>query len=216
LRIQSGGVTEVVMKSPHNNSVYTLIQSDKTFSDLNGHWAKGDIELLASKLIVAGVTDTSFAPNSKITRAEFAALLVRSLGLTVNAMESSFTDIEAQDWFSGDVEAAVKAGLVKGFAIGTFQPGAQIIRGQMASMIAAALKFVDKAPDISTLQTDVLDSFTDAVSIQAWAKDAVAISVEAGIISGRSDSTFAPDQDATRAEAAAMLRRMLQYVQFIN
>ena len=111
---QLNGTTEVKFKR-NGNSTYAVVSSSKTFGDINGHWAKADIELLASKLIVNGVTDANFAPNTNITRAEFAALLVRSLGLTPNAAAASFHDVHASDWFAGGVGAAVKAKLVSGY-----------------------------------------------------------------------------------------------------
>ncbi|MCD9024643.1 S-layer homology domain-containing protein [Cohnella silvisoli] len=210
------GVTNVVMKSPHN-SIYTLVQSDETFLDLNGHWAKDDIEKLASKLIVRGKSGTEFAPEVMITRAEFVALLVRSLGITVNAEESSFKDVQKNAWFADEVEAAVKAELIRGFTDGTFRPEDLITREQMANIMAAALKFVDNQPEKSEYIDNLLERrFSDADKIHTWARDAAAISVKAGIISGRTETTFAPAATATRAEAVAMLGRMLRYIQFIN
>jgi hypothetical protein len=201
------------MKSPHN-SIYVVIQSDKTFPDLNGHWAKADIEMLASKLIVKGVSESEFAPEARITRAQFVALLVRSLGLAANNAESSFRDTQTNDWFSGEVEAAVKARLVKGFADGTFRPNEQITREQMAAIMAATLKFAGNEPAIDV--PELSDRFTDADKIHAWAKDAAAIAVGAEIMIGRANATFAPAAFATRAEAVSMLRRMLQHIDFIN
>jgi len=111
----------VTIRSPHN-SIYTVIESDQTFADLQGHWAKTDVELLANKLIIDGATGTTFAPDSKITRAEFAALLVRSLGLLEEKPEHPFRDVNEADWFAGAVGAAQQAGLIGGYEDGSFRP----------------------------------------------------------------------------------------------
>ncbi|QJD81945.1 S-layer homology domain-containing protein [Cohnella herbarum] len=206
--------TEVVMKSTHN-SIYMVIRTEKTFSDLRGHWAKGNMELLASKLIVKGLSATEFGPGVSITRAEFTALLVRSLGLGAIASDRSFQDVNAKSWYFDDVQAAVKAGLVKGLADGTFRPDDLITREQMTVIMAAALRFVGKEPADAD-ENKSLDRFTDEDKIHAWALDSAAISVKAGMITGREDSTFAPTAFATRAEAGSMLVRMLRYIEFID
>ncbi|WP_135549248.1 S-layer homology domain-containing protein [Paenibacillus cymbidii] len=215
------GVTEVAMQSPHN-SVYTVIRTAKTFADLQGHWAMETIELLASKLIVNGVSAEAFAPEASVTRAEFAALLVRSLGLGEAAAASSvpFRDVEADAWYAGVVQAAVQSGLVTGFGDGTFRPEERITREQMTVMLAATLKFAGKVPaaDDSATQTQLqpLDRFVDRTAIHDWAIDSAALAVRAGIVDGLPDATFAPTAFATRAEAGTMLVRMLRYAAFLN
>ncbi|MBP1991931.1 S-layer homology domain-containing protein [Paenibacillus eucommiae] len=194
------------------NSLYSVIQHAKTFGDVAGHWAKSDVELLASKLIVNGVADSKFAPDKLITRAEFSALLVRSLGLAEVKAEG-FKDVAAADWFSGSVGASQKAGLIDGYEDGTFKPNAMITREQMVTMIIRALKVSDKEV---ALDQSVLNKFADGASISSWSKEAVAKSITAGIVQGMTDTTFAPQQNASRAQGTVMLKRMLQYLKFIN
>jgi len=79
----------------NGNSIYAVVNSKKEFTDINNHWAKEDIELMTSKLIANGMTKTEFAPNEKITRAQYVSLLVRALGLTYeDKIEINFTDID--------------------------------------------------------------------------------------------------------------------------
>lgn len=73
------GQTEVTMKRT-GNSLYAVVSSNQTFEDLAGHWAQADVELLASKFVLKGVAAHTIAPDASITRAEFAALLVRASG----------------------------------------------------------------------------------------------------------------------------------------
>ncbi|NOU75468.1 hypothetical protein GC098_29485 [Paenibacillus sp. LMG 31458] len=207
----SDGITTASIKRP-GNSIYTVVESAKTFEDLKDHWSQADVELLASKLVINGMTESSFAPQNEITRAQFAALLIRALGLSeTNAAQ--FTDVKTNDWFAGAIGAASKAGLVDGFENGTFQPDANITREQMAVMITRAMNFAGKK---AAADAKGLAGFTEAGSISEWAKEAVAQSVNAGIINGVTNQTFVPNAKASRAEAAVMLKRLLQYEQFIN
>lgn len=210
--VNSDGTTDANIKR-NGNSIYSVITSFKSFDDIKGHWAKSDIELLASKLVVSGATDTGFAPEANITRAEFATLLVRALALTSNTGAASFNDVGATDWFAGAVGAAVKAKLVSGFEDGSFQPNAPITREQMAVMVAKALSAAGKTVEG---QGELLNKFNDNTEISSWAKASVSQTVKAGIISGMTDSTFVPSANASRAQAVVMLKRLMQYVNFIN
>jgi hypothetical protein len=205
------GKAEVTIKR-QGNSIYAVVQSSKTFDDVKGHWAKNEIELLASKLVIKGTSDTTFGPNNHITRAEFAALLVRSLGLKEEGA-TRFTDVPANSWFAGTAGASAKAGLIEGFEDSTFRPNERITREQMAVMITRAMTFAGKSTAVDLKQ---LDKFTDSKSLSTWSKNAVAGAVSAGIVNGVTETEFVPAASATRAEAAVMLKRFLQFVQFIN
>ncbi|MBW7453880.1 S-layer homology domain-containing protein [Paenibacillus sepulcri] len=212
---QTDNLTRVTFKR-NGNSVYTVLSFTKTFHDVSKHWAKADIELLASKLVVKGVTDSSFAPDSSITRAEFAALLVRSLGLSLETASADFADVKSSDWFAGAIGAAVQAKLVDGFTDNTFKPNDTINREQMAVMVARAIKAAGKTIDVSGKQNELLAKFQDKAAISSWAQAAVAQSVETNIITGMTNDTFVPLANASRAQAATMLKRFMQAAHFIN
>ena len=212
---QANGSTKITFKR-NGNSIYTVLSSTKTFNDINKHWAKSDIELLSSKLVVKGTTDSSFSPDNKITRAEFAALLVRSLGLTSNAGSTTFADVKSTDWYAGAINAAVQAKLVDGFTGNSFKPNDTITREQMAVMISRAITAVGKANDTSVIPNQALAKFKDKASISSWAQMAVAQSVDANIITGMTHETFVPSANASRAQAVVMLKRLMQHVEFIN
>lgn len=197
------------------NSVYTVVEpaAIKSFDDLEGHWAKADVQLLISKLLVNGRTDSAFVPQGEITRAEFATLLSKGLGLTGASGARQFSDVGSEAWYADAVGAAAGAGLVQGFADGTFAPDAKITREQMAVMISRALAFAGK-PKASDAQQ--LASFKDLGDISAWARDGASQVVATGIMNGVSPSSFQPSAYASRAEAAVVLKRLLQHVQFIN
>ncbi|WP_028547968.1 alkaline phosphatase family protein [Paenibacillus sp. UNC451MF] len=209
------GKTEVVMKRT-GNSVYTIASAQKSFKDLSQHWAKTDVELLASKQLVQGVSDSRFDPDSRVTRAQFAALLVRALGLNEVSSGSKFTDVREGEWFAGSVKAAAKAGLVSGFQDGSYHPEEPITREESAVMISKALRIAGNLDAAAVKQEQTIHEFKDQSQISLWAQEAVKQSASAGIITGMDDDAFGPSEYTTRAQAAVMLKRLLQHVQFIN
>ncbi|WP_203363333.1 S-layer homology domain-containing protein [Bacillus sp. REN10] len=188
-------------------SMLTVLSNDKVFKDTNRHWAKKEIHSLASKLITSGKTDDLFAPEQKLTRAEFAVLLVRAMQVPVKEYEGIFTDVpESKTWAAAQIEAANRAGIVLGKEDGAFDPDANITREQMAVMITRAIEYQ---------QADLLDSlklnqsFKDDKRIGDYAKVSVKQAVELGIINGYKNGKFEPKRETTRAETAVMLYRML-------
>lgn len=210
--LKADGTTEVTIKR-NSNSYYTVVKSSKTFGDVNGHWAKSSIDLLASKLIITGTSNDTFAPSQSITRAEFAALITRSLGLASVNGETTFKDVNGAAWYAGAIRTAAAAGLISGYTDGTFKPGSPITRQEMASVLAKAIKFTGKTLNA---EPSVLAKFNDVASIPAWSKAAITEIAAEGIIQGMNDGSFAPQKLATRAEAATMLEKTLKSLQFIN
>ncbi|RAV21050.1 S-layer homology domain-containing protein [Paenibacillus contaminans] len=199
------------------NSLYAVVESRKSFTDVREHWAKAEIELLASKLVVNGMTETSFVPERPVTRAEFAGLLVRALGLREDpASAKPFRDTAPEDWFAGAVGAASKADIVDGFEDNTFRPDETITREQMAVMMLRALRFTGQHHAVVGKQNSVLAAFDDHEEISAWAKASVEQIVQAGLMNGVTSKHFAPNEHATRAEAAVVVKRLLQAAAFIN
>ncbi|SHE13525.1 Endo-1,4-beta-xylanase A precursor [Chlamydia abortus] len=213
---KDGDNSKVTIKR-NGTGVYAAIETDISFNDVASHWAKSYVDLLSHKLIVDGYEDGSFGPERNITRAEFAAIVVRSLGLSANASSSStFSDVQSGDWYAGVVSAAVQSGLVDGYEDGTFRPNAQINREELAAMVVRALAYAGKDVKVSSTEQDaLLAKFADADSI-VWGQAELAAAVKAGIVDGMTDTTIAPRNDATRAQAAAMLNRLLNNAGFIN
>lgn len=206
----SGG--EMVIQKP-GNSLYTVVNYDKNFTDTANHWARADIKLLADKLIVFGNSETTYNVKGTLTRAELAALVTRSLGLDKVAT-SSFSDVSASSWYNGVVGAAVKAGLMEG-TNGRFSPNALVDREEFVSVLVKALEFVGQGIELSAAeQASILSQFTDSGDIDGE-KTSFAVAVKAGIVLGNPDDTLTPDRPANRAEAAALLKRFLTLIGFI-
>jgi N-acetylmuramoyl-L-alanine amidase len=210
----SNGVA--TLKSTHN-SIYTVIETEaKSFADLADHWSKKDVEKLASNLIVNGTGADKFEPTRAITRAEFAAMITRALGLSTSATTDKFSDVDSSAWYAGAVAAAANAGIVNGDTAGTFRPSAVITRQELAAMVVRAMKFAGKEVTLTDAQvSEALAAYTDADKL-GWAKAEVAAAVSAGIVKGQNATSVAPLATSNRAEAATMVIRLLTNVGFLN
>lgn len=207
------GKTTATLKR-NGSSIYTVVESNKSFTDVASHWSKADVELLANKLVVDGATDTTFQPDRNITRAEFAALVVRSLGLSSATATSNFTDVKSDAWYASTVATAAKAGIIDGYEDKTFRPDAQITREELAAMVIRAMNYANISTNVSDPQS-VLSKFKDSNKI-VWAQKEIAAAINAGLINGMTDDTIGSASQATRAQSATMLKRFLSVANFIN
>ncbi|MBW7474701.1 choice-of-anchor I family protein [Paenibacillus oenotherae] len=210
------GKPAMEMKRP-GNSIYSVIHFKKDFADLSGHWAEKDVETMASKLIVNGVNENDFAPGKAVTRAEFTAMVVRGLGLSLSSEAAMFTDVAPDAWYAGAVSAAVKFGLINGKTADKFAPDAWITRAEMAVMIARAITAVQSEgkPEAGS-RASVLGKFKDASAIPQWAAEGAALLVDKGIMQGSTAGAFAPADNATRAQGAVILLRALKELDFVE
>jgi len=194
------------------NSVYSVIYSPKTFKDVENHWAKEAVEDMASRLVVSGVGEDKYEPDRDITRAEFAAIAVRALGLMRSGTgKDVFNDVPKDAWYYDAVAITYEYNLIAGYGSGQFGPNDNLTREQAMTMIARAMKITGMEAGMRDSEVSkVLAGFTDANSAADYAKSGIAACVKTGIISGRSKTTLAPKDNITRAEVAAIVRRLLQ------
>lgn len=204
----SGGKTTATISSM-TNSVYAIISHTAKFSDLTGHWAEATVLDMGARLIVNGAEEGLYKPDQSITRAEFAAILVRALGLKLESDQAVFSDVPATDWYNQAVQSAYRYGLISGFEDGTFRPMNTITREEAMSMIANAMKLT-ALKSSATQAEEVLNGFADASELSDWAKTAVLDCLGTGIAGGRSDTGLAPQSGVTRAEVAVMVQRLLK------
>lgn len=181
------------------------VQKLPSFSDISGHWAEHPIIQAAVEGIVSGYPDGTFRADRPVTRAEFTLMLVNALQLQrTNPADtlSAFTDQDQiGTWAKEAVAIAQQAGIVTGYEDGKFRPNAHITRAEMAVMVAKALQ----------LPTDQYSStsFSDDQTIPQWAKGAVEAIRIKQIMEGRGDHRFVANEQATRAECAVILLRVL-------
>ncbi|OOE01310.1 alpha-amylase/pullulanase [Anoxybacillus kestanbolensis] len=189
---------------------FALLEQNKTFNDVTSRlaWAKDEIEVLASRSIIQGVTKDHFEPNKPITRAQFAVLLARALQLPTDVYKGVFTDVSSQMvWAAPHIEAAYRAGIVQGDK-GLFKPNDVITREQMATMLVRALAYKNQ----HTKGNEPL-TFADESAIAPYAREHVQLAASLQLIRGtvvNGKLVFKPKANATRAESAVMLYRLLQ------
>jgi hypothetical protein len=177
------------------------------FTDIQGNWAQNHIEYLTSKGIVNGTGANTFSPNKSLTRAEFVKLLVGTLGnidLTT-AKIGTFKDIADKQWYTDYANWAGEKGIVEGDDNGNFGPNDMITREQMAVML---LNFAD-AMNIKLEMVNEPVEFKDASQISSWAAKPVSIVQRSGLINGKPDGSFDSKGSATRAEAAKVIKMLI-------
>lgn len=185
-----------------------VTEQGKTFPDIAAHENKSAIEALASRGIINGMGDGMFAPDKTMTRAEFAAIIVRGLGLTPRT-DSAFTDVSPAAWHAGYIGTANAYGIVNGVGNSKYDPEGTITRQEAAAMAARAAKLcgMDTSMDDTAIR-EMLAQFTDYVKVDSWAKEATAFCYGSGILD-QSDLEILPGKAIKRCEIAQMLFNML-------
>jgi len=199
------------------NSTYTLIWNPLEFEDTANHWAIAAVNDMGSRLIVSGVGGNRFRPDQDITRAEFAAIMVRGLGMEQGKDNASFTDVTAASWYSGAVQTAYVYDLISGFEDGSFRPDDKITREQAMVIIAKAMELTGLAESVRSADPEqLLKPFIDIEDVSEWARSGIAAGLQAGIVTGRDGGLLAPQAFISKAEAAVIVRRLLQKSELID
>ncbi|HHV70989.1 MAG TPA: hypothetical protein GXX38_00070, partial [Clostridia bacterium] len=170
-------------------------------NDISGHWAEASITRMVGQKIISGYPDGSFKPEAKISRAEFATLVVKGFNLPAGSGKV-FSDT-AGHWAQAAIATAYANNIISGYSDTMFGPDDPITREQMAVMIVKAAK-LSGATNGKT--------FADNSAISTWAQEAVKIAVANNIITGYPDNTFRPQGNATRAEASVVLDKTLALI----
>lgn len=200
--------TKITVKGIVNFPVKEEGATAKVFTDLDSvPWALDAISEMSTIGIVKGKSDTEFDPNNNVTRAEFASLMVRTLGLTGQGT-NPFKDVTSEDWFMEDVSIAYKYGIITGISSTEFAPNDPITREEMATMIVRAMRVAGDFKANNVYGT--LSQYADYSLISDWAGESVAIASEKGLVKGVENNCFSPDTKATRAQAAVIIYRFYQ------
>ncbi|MBT9685291.1 S-layer homology domain-containing protein [Pseudoflavonifractor sp. MCC625] len=189
--------------------VYCYENSKGIFDDTKNHWAKESVAYLARRGVVNGIGNNLFNPQGTITRGQFAQILANMSGddfsgCTTNA----FSDVSTQ-WFAHAVAWAVENSVVDTDE-STYRPDEPITREDMALML---YRYATKVAGSQLPAIKDTITFTDAQSIDAKTIEAVTAMQRGGIINGIADGNgfcFAPQKQATRAEASAMIARFYE------
>ncbi len=199
------------------NSIYSVIYSPAEYKDVIGHWAMEAINDMGSRLVISGTGNDRFEPDRDITRAEFTAIIVKGLGLfRPKTGKDLFEDVTKGAWYYDVVSIAYEYELISGYGDGKFGPMDKITREQ-------AMTIVERAMDITELELDFADIekekalvvFSDLGQLSEWSENGITKCVKAGIIKGKNEKILAPKNGVTRAEAAVIIRRLLQKSELI-
>ncbi|MGK7928425.1 MAG: S-layer homology domain-containing protein, partial [Spirulina sp.] len=167
------------------------------------HWAQGFIRRLASVELISGVGDGSFKPDAPINRAQYAALLVKSLNPPAIRPAAQFLDVGENFWGLEAIDRAYQGGFISGFPDRTFHPDQQLQRLHLWVSLAGGL-------GLSGGDESVLSRYSDRQEIPAYARSAVAAATRSRLIVNYPDrDRLLPKQNATRAEAAAAIHQVL-------
>ncbi len=177
------------------------------FTDISKHWAKESIDYMVGRGLLSGTSDTTFAPDTAMTRGMLAAALGRLAGIDVNSYKTgSFTDVKAGNTFQPYIEWAYKKGIINGAGNNLFAPDRAVTREEIAVIIA---NYAKAAGYTLPVNREVV-LFTDNSSIGSSYLAAVKAMQQAGIMMGGSGNKFNPKANATRAEVSVMLHRYIK------
>ncbi|MDD9267226.1 S-layer homology domain-containing protein [Paenibacillus sp. GCM10023248] len=200
------------------NSTYTVIWHPVHYTDIDDHWAKDAVASMGSRMIVTGFEDQQFHPDQEMTRGEFAAILVRALGIQLPNYAGSFSDVGPSDWYSRYIQAAYAYDLIDGYEDGSFRPRDTITREQAMAVIAKAMKITGiGAKPLNENQTEILlQPYMDMKEISEWAVNGVADCLQKEIVVGKSQHSIDPKAFITRAEVVVSIQRLLQKSELIS
>ncbi|MEA4848263.1 MAG: glycosyl hydrolase family 18 protein [Clostridiaceae bacterium] len=192
----------LVDKQTATDELLFFEENSYNFTDIAKYWARDEILELSYMDIMKGYNSTTMLPEKSISREEFIAMLVRAIGLPVDdEFTESYTDVTEKNWSHKYITAAKENGLLTIFSGYYFYPYREITREEMAVITAKAVQNAD-------VNGEKL-SFKD-ISQYYRHKESIDLVTELGIIKGLPDGSFNPKGKATRAQAAAVIGRVLR------
>ncbi|MDP4095095.1 MAG: N-acetylmuramoyl-L-alanine amidase [Bacillota bacterium] len=166
--------------------------------DIEKSWAKADILKAVSEGYVKGYSDSTFRPDSSVTRAEFITMLNSAFSVPTSTAASNFKDVKNGDWYTGEIMTAVNAGYVSGYPDNTFKPDKSVNREESAYIIN----------NLAKLSAGDQKNYKDSNKISGWAKPSIDALAANGIMSGYPDGSFCPSKSLTRAEAVVIINKV--------
>lgn len=172
------------------------------------NWAHNGIDFVVAHKLFAGTSDTTFEPNTKLTRAMIVEILYCLEGEPAVEAENPFTDVSGSAWYTKAVLWAASNNIVAGIGNGRFDPNGTATREQAATILYEYARF--KGCDVDVYGD--LSAFADAGSVSAFARAPMTWAVAEGLISGaviNGQTLLDPQGVTTRAQFAMI---MMQYV----
>lgn len=178
------------------------------FTDVKpGDWYNEYVSYVWQYGIFNGMTETTFVPEGKLTRAMFVTVLGRIVGVDGKEYtQAAFADVDPASWYGPYVAWAAKYGVTNGMGDGSFAPDANVTRQQIATFLCRFLKLAGKEVESAAL------SYVDADKIADYAREGVAVCLAMGLMQGDTLNQFRPEDHASRAEAATICARLHKYL----
>jgi hypothetical protein len=186
-----------------SGGTFAIVSHTVNFSDIGGLPQSTAITNLADDLVTTGVTRDTFDPQGGVNREQFAALIVRALGLWNIGQGTKFKDVAASSWAAPTIAAAVSEGFVEGYPNGTFRPDASITNEQMAVMVARVMT------DLGIGHGPNTETPADLGKIPSWARGDVELVLSQGVMSIDTQGDFSPGAVTTRAQAAQIIWNLM-------
>jgi len=201
-RTQFSGADATIVA--YQSATCAVISQQLQFKDIAGLPQAQAITDLADKLVTSGVRPGVYDPTGGVTRAQFAALVVRALGLWGIGQGVSFRDVGKGYWAAPMIDAASAEQFIEGYPDGMFHPGAEITNDQMAAIAARAMAFLGVGQGVASVRP------RDEAAVPAWARADVALVLSRGIMGTDAHGDFAPAAVTTRAQAAQIVWNLMQ------
>jgi|GEM_PF-5152952 len=163
------------------------------------------VGFLTAKGVLNGTDGVNFSPDSKVSRAEMAAILTRVYGEEESDKPSGLTDVTKDNWYYGAVNAAVSEGLITGYDDMTFRGGNAITRDEFIT-ITAKIILKEKGGKVPDITLDYGDE------LSGWAYDYIKTAKYYNLILERSDGIFCGSSEVTRGDAAIMVKRLYNLI----
>jgi hypothetical protein len=201
----------VTFRPPHL-SLYVVGYDGWPFTDVTEgkDWFYGDVAYVYGEGLMLGTSETLFSPGAQITRGMLVTILGRHCGVSADEYAgASFTDVKTSEYYAPYIKWAAENGIVLGVGENRFAPDARISRQDFAVILYRYTDFAGGGP-LGIWATNVtFDNFSDIADISDYAVNAIRWATAMRVVNGKPDNIFDPNGGATRAEAAAMLHRLL-------
>ena len=174
------------------------------FTDISSNmWYYEAVKYVANNNIMVGTSETEFSPNLFLTREMGVTILHRYANEPGILNTADYSDVKSGDYFYNAVSWATEAGIVKGYGNNKFGTGNNLTREDFAVILYRYAK----STGMNVSGSSDLSRFTDSGQISPWAAEALEWATSIGLIVGKTNTSLAPKDSVTRAEAAAIIMR---------
>lgn len=216
IEVEKVNKTEYTFEMPRSSvtveAVFALTTEETgplPFTDVaKENWSYHAVCYAYENNLMSGTSNTTFEPDLTTTRAMIVTILYRLDGTPIVSGVSDFTDVESGQWYSNAIDWATANAIVSGYGNGLFGLDDYITREQLAAILYRYAQY----KDYDTSASSDLSRYTDLDQLSMWAQEAIAWANAEGIVNGTSATTLSPQDNATRAQAAAMLMQFCENV----